>query len=428
MNHPTTEPATLLRAPDRPAAAPRRWAAAAAALAFCTATSWLTGCDDDVARLPARPWTIGHGPGGAGAGGSGGSGGAGGGTAGTGGTGGSSTVECLSEGAHEDVFTILQLDVCVVSKYDAALEVGFASSPTWGTHGGPLTAHYDLTTDEATISRWVVPPQPTGTLTQLSTALSLDISAGPVFFGAQAVDVPFYPWTLLSWTGDFGTSDGELIAVLGNTVAERWPVAGMFAAVGLGEPFGDGRVLHNSLTALQDAGGTLESATYAADFCGGPVSCGNGRVTAWGEANGPLATDTAGNVFSLQTWFSTNEQSLRAFEATTISPLAASTEGSVLLTMPGFGSELAAMGPTATEPGILFFQPYDGVSFEALDVIALPYHSTHTTVAPAGAVVVALHLQTPNTPVTLMSDHEGRLWVGIVAGVGQTTFYVLDRR
>jgi hypothetical protein len=77
-------------------------------------------------------------------------------------------------------------------------------------------------------------------------------------------------------------------------------------------------------------------------------------------------------------------------------------------------------------PGIVLFQPYDN-TLKAMDVIALSYSVSHTNIEAADDVKVAFSLVSPNTPVTLMTDLDGRAWVGVVTSPGTTTFYVLDR-
>lgn len=367
--------------------------------------------------------------GGGGAGAAGGSLG-GGGTAGSGGAGAQGGAGgCLDSAEHAAVFAIERDELCLVGKYDAAVEVGFFVSPTWGRHGGPLTASYEpAPADQAALTRWQVPAGATGTLAPQTLHVPLGIAASPVFFGAQAVDLPFEDWTLVSWTGNFGGTDGEALLLSGGAVAQRRAVVGWFAAVGLGDAGDDGRVLHTSLTELGQPFAAQVPALYAADFCVGPVLCGVSTVAAWGEASGPVATDQDSNVFVFQTAFSTGDQTLRAFAATTVAPGAAATAGDELFTVSGFGSELAALSPDHASPGLVLFQPFNPSTFEALDVVAQPYAVADDTVAIAGDPSMALSLVTANTAVTLMTDDSSRLWVGVATGAGQSTFYVLGRR
>ncbi|MBW2523598.1 MAG: hypothetical protein JRI23_05460 [Deltaproteobacteria bacterium] len=409
----------------------RHLASAATALVMLGATLATAGCGDEIFRVAARPWSPSDGTGAAAGSGGEGQGGSTGGQGGAAGAGGSaSTVECLDSSFYAEVLDLGQAGLCLVARYSAALEIGYTRSPTWGLHGGPLTAAYEhVPNGEVIISRWLVPNEPLGTLAQQTARIRLDITADPVFFGAQVVDLPFYWWTLLSWTGNWGTTEGEIILLLDDTIAERRPAVGTFGAVGLGQPFAPGRIVHSGLTAMGDAAGSQASGLYGAEYCMGPppIPCGTGAIATWGEASGPVAKDAQSNVFALQTWYSTGLQSLRGFEATTLSPHAPPTEGDVLLTMPGFGSELAAIAPAAGQPGMVLFQPYDSNTYQPLDIIALPYAVSHTTVEPAGEVSVAFSMITPGTPVTLMTDLDGRAWVGVQTSEGTATFYVLDR-
>lgn len=360
----------------------------------------------------------------------GGSGGAGGATGGQGGGqgGGGSSAECLDSAEHEAAFAIDRDELCLVAKYDAAIDLGFFVSPTWGRHGGPLTASYaPAPADEATLSRWQLPSGATGTLTAQTTTVALSIAASTVYFGAQAIDLPMFDWTLVSWTGDFGSTDGEALLLASDAVAERHPVVGLFGAAGIATAADEGRLLHTSVTALGSAGASPVPALYAADFCAGPVGCGTGAVATWGEANGPVALDQDDNSFVMQTAFSTGDQTLRGFEASTIGAGTGATAGQELLTLPGYGSELAALSPDGSDSGLVFFQPFDGATYEALDIIAVPYTVSGTTVAPT-THGTALSMASANTPASLMTDDAGRLWVGLSSGAGQSTFYVLARR
>jgi hypothetical protein len=141
-----------------------------------------------------------------------------------------------------------------------------------------------------------------------------------------------------------------------------------------------------------------------------------------------VAADQAGNVFALETSFSTGEQSLRGFEAATVAPGTTATSGDVLFTIPGFGSQLAALSPHQGAPGLALFQPFDASTFAALDVMAQPYTASGTQIVPTSSPVATLAMVVDNTPVTLMSDASGRLWVGVVGPAQTTTFYVLERQ
>jgi hypothetical protein len=362
--------------------------------------------------------------GGSAATGGGGAGGQGGSTGG-GGAGGNGT-PCLSSAEHSQLFEVRIAGLCLVGKYDMAAEVGFFTSPTWGRHLGPMTAAYLAETDQAVITRWQVPAAETGSLVAQNSPVALSTSADTVFFGAQARDLPFLNWTMLSWTGNFGTTDGEAIFVNGQSVEARHNVSGLFAAIGTFSS-DTNRLLHTSLSPFDDVSGGAAAALYAADFCPGPAMCDALEVAAWGEANGPLALDNNGNLFVMQTAYSTGSETLRGFEASTVLPGSPAVGGSELLTTAGYGSELAAMSPGVDHPGFVYYQPFDSSSYEAKDVMVQPYLVQGTAITALSAPLKALEMVTANTPVTLMTDHLGRLWVGIAApGTGTSTFYVLQ--
>ncbi|MBI4954435.1 MAG: hypothetical protein HY908_20590 [Myxococcales bacterium] len=353
-------------------------------------------------------------------------GGAGGGGAGGGGAGG--VAPCLDPAEHAGVLALDEPGLCLVGKYTAPFEVGYALSPTWGRHGGPLVVGAGGTAGTADVTRFAVPATATGVLAGATTSVPLGIVAsGSVYLGATAIDLPFGAFTLLSWTGDFGTSEGEVLLVTGAAVAARFAVSGFFDGVGIGAPAG-GRLLYTGLTPLAEgASAPPLPAAYSADFCAGLDLCASGPVASWGEANGPIALDADGNVFVVETSFSTGDLALRGFAASTVAPGAPATDGVELFTLPGFGSELAAMGGAGAAPGLVFFQPFDPTSFEALDVVGLRYITSDALVGAVGPAHTAITLATPGTAVSLMADATGRLWLGAVTAPGETTFFVLGR-
>ena len=166
---------------------------------------------------------------------------------------------------------------------------------------------------------------------------------------------------------------------------------------------------------------------YAAERCAPEGLCDGQAVSTWGEATGPIAVDQQGNVFAIQTSpYTSGDQSLRGFEASTVAPGTGSTTGDELFTMAGYGSELAAASDAGASAGTVYFQPYDSTTYEALDVVAQRYTTGGSTVVPDGPYSTALTMVTANTPVALLTDEGGRLWVGIVTAAGQTSFFVLD--
>jgi hypothetical protein len=209
-------------------------------------------------------------------------------------------------------------------------------------------------------------------------------------------------------------------------VQARQPVLGLYGAGGLAGASSH-RVLYTGLGTYGDNASAPVPGLYSADFCPGPDPCGSALVAAWGEATGPIALDNAGNAFVEQTAYSTEDQTIRGFPATSVAPEAAPTDGTTLITLPGFGSELAAMGQEGSNPGILFFQPFDANTYIAEDVVALPYTVYNDMMVAGDTAVPTITLATPGTTVTLMTDPIGRLWLGMVTEPGVTTFFVLDR-
>jgi hypothetical protein len=354
--------------------------------------------------------------------GTGGAGGAG----GTGGSGGAGAA-CLDPSVHANLFAITDPALCAVAAYEAAADFS-ASAPAWGRHGGPLTVGPGATQGAIDLVRWQVPGEPTGMLVASTTTIGAAYPMG-TFLGLQAVDLPFFNWTVASWTGAFPDTAGEALVLDGAAIVHRYPVSGFFAAQGSSAAPDEGRLIHSSLSAIEDTAG-MQSGLYAADSCGSPgqnprlvpdtdTSCGVPiAIAAWGDSTGPVAADRNGNVFAVMTSFAAGDQEARGFEASTVARGAAPTAGDTLFTLPGFGSSLATIGPDTAGTGRLVLQPFDGSTFAALDVIAQQYSASGNVITAQGSVAPLLTLATPNTTVALFSDDTGRLWV---AAPGQTS-------
>src|SRR5690606_37988270 len=122
--------------------------------------------------------------------------------------------------------------------------------------------------DEITLTRWGVPAEG-GALSVTETVGPLGVGASPMaYFASIATDLPGTPWTVVAYADT--TFAGELVALDGDTVADRWSVNGYYwgAAVGTGTP----RLVHTSQGALDDVAGAT-AGLYAADFCAGPTLC-----------------------------------------------------------------------------------------------------------------------------------------------------------
>ncbi len=358
-------------------------------------------------------------------------GGAGGEPSGVGGGGGTSP--CLESARYEAVFTLEHAELCVEATFTAPFEVGYAITPKWGRHGGPVTLVQIFDgvnpTDEVTITRWSVPVSPEDTLVALETLgpLSLGVgtqAVGP-FVSPAVIDLPLSSWSLVGWTG--ASSVGEIVALDGATVADRWANVGFFD----GATVDDGtvaRLVHTGQSELEDgdAGGAA-CGVYAADFCSGPALCATEptvTVATWGLANGPLARDTSGHIFALNTDYLEETQELRAFHASDMAPGQAGESGTELFTLAGYGSTLAVIDAAPGEDGIVLFQPVEGLTPQA--VIAQRFRVTGNAVAGQGTPSTALTL-VGGEAITLMNDDSGRVWLGVPSS-GQTRFFVLTRR
>lgn len=355
------------------------------------------------------------------------------GTGGAGGQGGSAPT-CLEASAFATLFTLAQPSLCAVALYEAdAMIVQSFQTPTWGAHGGPLTMKA-IDGGEVTLERWSLPAGPSGKLTKVDTQVDAQIPAG-AFAGSAAVDLPFYGWTAIDWSGAFPDTLGEVILIKGAKVEKRYPVNGAFALGGVASAADKGRLLLTGLSAVGDsAAGT--NGLYAADTCGdaampallpggNPACKAPLEVAAWGDASGPIAVDHDGNVFALTSSFS-GDQEARAFAAASIAAGAPATDGSKLFTLPGFGSALAALAPKGAAKGLVAFQPFDGMTFAAEDVIGQEFSVAAGAIKPEGTPTALIKPVTAGTALALFTDDQERIWVAVPTAAG-TTFVVLAR-
>lgn len=399
-------------------AAPRTAAVLVAALALAA------GCGDE-------------GDGGGATAGGGGSGGSAS-SAGSGGAGGVGS-PCLDASAHDDLFTIDDPALCAVASYTADIDLAF-QVPSWGRHGGPVAALPGEAPGSVDIVRLGPPSGTSGALA--TSAITVGASQAKIpegsFLGAQAIDLPFFGWTAISYSGQFPMTQGELILVREDAdagiVDERYPVNAFFSGVGLAAEGGHGRLLYSGLSGLEDATAQV-NALYSADSCGGsggsparlvPAgddSCGNSiAVKAWGDASGPVAADRDGNVFAVMTSFD-GTQEARGFAAAAVARNQPPNDGSSMFEMAGFGAALAAI-PLRDGESVLAFQPFDAMG-NALDVVGQRYRVEEGAIAPGDAPAPILKLAKAGTAVSLFSDDEGRLWVSGPGDVGTMRFVVL---
>ncbi|WP_437478463.1 hypothetical protein WME75_30330 [Sorangium sp. So ce1014] len=374
-----------------------------AAAALCAAAALALGCGDDT-----------DGSAGATSGGSGGADGAG----------------CLDARSHDALFSLVDPAWCAVAVYRTDEELGFASV-TWGRHGGPMLARSDAE-GAVEIVRLTPPDEADGALAAARTTVDAGLPDG-AFLGGQAVDLPFFGWTAISWTRAFPDTRGELVLIEDRAVAKRYEVNGFFAAAAV-----EGRLLHTGLSPLGDpAAGP--NGLYAADRCGaagqdarlvpeGDASCAEpAAVAAWGDSSGPVAADLRGNVFAVLPSADGTQQA-RGFAASAIARGAGPAEGDVLFSLPGSGMSLAALAPEQGAPGLLVFQPSDPATYEALAPVAVAFSDDGGRVRADGSPAPLLELATAGTSLALLADDANRLWIGGPLPSGGFLFAVAVRR
>ena len=369
-------------------------------------------------------------------GGAGGAGGAGGGGAGgAGGAGGGNAVACLDPKTHAGMFTIKDASLCVVAFYEVDAIDG---SPTWGRHGGPLTVSEGNEAGSVKITRLSPPASATGKLTAQSIEADAAIPA-MTYLGAQAIDLPFFNWTAISYTATFPNTEGEVILLDGAKVAQRYPVNGFYAGAAVGAEGSLGRLLYTGLSPIGDAN-KAPNGLYAADACGAPgdmprlvpdgdASCAAPiAVSTFGNGSGPVTVDRQGNAIVVLTNSMTSDQSARGFAAEKVARGGGAYDGDPLFTLAGFGGSIAAISPDADSAGVIAFQPFDGATYEALDVVGQKYRVTGGAMKAEGAPTALLELTIPGTGLSFFNDDQDRIWVsGPAASGGGVAFAVVAR-
>ncbi|WP_437605980.1 hypothetical protein WMF20_33700 [Sorangium sp. So ce834] len=356
-----------------------------------------------------------------------------GGSAGAASGGGADSVGCLDARSHGAPFSLVDPAWCAVAVYTTDEEIGFASV-TWGRHGGPMFARSDAG-GAAEIVRLTPPEGADGELAAASTTIDAGVPDG-AFLGAQAVDLPFFGWTALSWTSAFPDTLGEVILIEDRAVravAERYEVNGFFAAAAV-----EGRLLYTGLSPLGDPAAGANG-LYAADRCGaagqdarlvpeGDASCAApAAVAAWGDSSGPVAADLRGNVVAVLP-SADGTQEARGFATEAIARGAGPTEGDVLFSLPGSGTSLAALAPEQGAPGVVVFQPSDPATYEALAPVAVATSDDGGRVRAEGSPAPLVELATAGTQLSLFTDDANRLWIGGPLPDGGFLFAVAVRR
>lgn len=346
---------------------------------------------------------------------------------------GGSPADCLPSTDLDAVLSLQDATKCVVAQYSVPM-VGL-NGLTWGRHGGPLGLDGFTSATAPALLRFQIPGTATGAVTIGKQALTPPSLPTPTYWGSQAVDLPFFGWTAIAYTGNGAGFPGELVLVDGAGAFTRYHVNGLLSmnAVGLT----GGRLLYTGLSPLSaTASSTNVGAFYAADACGaatvsprllpgGDASCkAPAQIGTWqAGTSGPVTKDSAENVFAGLQTFGANQE-IRGFERSTIARNAGPTAGNAVATLPGGGTELAADGKT------LFFQPMDGSTFAALDIVAIDYTVDSTAKTITGATPRSfLKLVKAGTSTSLIADGQGRLWVAVAKpGTGATESWLFALR
>ncbi len=340
---------------------------------------------------------------------------------------GGATGACLDPSTFSSSFTIADASFCAVAVYTAPEAIGY-QVPTWGSHGGPLVVQQGTGTG-VTLERWTAPTGTTGTMTVQTTPVAAALPA-TTFLGAQALDLPFFGWTAISWTNPFPDSTGQFELIASGAIATSYTVNGPYGAAAVAAS-SLGRLLYTGLSPL-GAPTTSVAGLYAADACSSPAQAlGTGTdcspsalVDAWGDSTGPVVTDSTGDVFAVLPTVAAQTQEARGFLASSVARGAAATAGVSLFTMAGSSVALAALAPSAAHPGLVILQPAD-LTYTPLDVVAQKFTTGSSLVAtgtPTKLLTVA-----PGQGLSFLVDGTERLWVA-VNGTASTRYVVLARQ
>src|SRR5262249_30131979 len=134
------------------------------------------------------------------------------------------------------------------------------------------------------VVRWAAPAAATGALTKTEETHAITkLPTGLYFWGSQALDLPFFDWTAISYTTTATASAGELLLVTSPSgdAVERYDVNGFFSETAVGTT--DGRLFYTGLSEVSK-GPTATNAggLYFADSCG--TAAARPRLTPEGDA------------------------------------------------------------------------------------------------------------------------------------------------
>jgi len=337
------------------------------------------------------------------------------------------TTECIDATTYADVLTIGDAGFCVVASYDVDAVKG---SLTWGSHGGPMFVVSSANSPGSVDITRLTPPDmaTTGKLTSGTNSVNLGLPAG-AYLGSQVLDLPFFNWSLVSYTNPDLT--GKIILFEGNNLLLNYPINGFFSAatVGAGEPLG--RIIYSGLSPIFK-NATNTNGLYAADACGaagnnprlvsdGDATCSDSfAIETFGMYSGPVAADSAGNVFAVMSLGS--EQEARGYAADSVKRGAGAATGTSMFKVPGFAGSLAAVAPDGTGTGVLVFQPqeFDMASGMSVgkDVVAQRFKIEGGAIANIGLAGPFMTPAAMGEVLNFTSDDQGRIWVAVKRGTG----------
>lgn len=354
-------------------------------------------------------------------------------TTGSSSTGGSSssggpTTECIDATTYADVLTISDGGFCVVASYEAEAIKG---SLTWGSHGGPMFVVQSAAKPGSVDITRLTPPDmaTTGKLASGTNSVDLGLPMG-AFLGSQVLDLPFFNWSLVSYTNPDLT--GKIILFEGNNLLLNYPINGFFSAttVGAGEPLG--RIVYSGLSPIFK-NATNTNALYAADACGavgnnprlvsdGDATCSDSfAIEAFGMYSGPVAADAVGNVFAVMS-LAGGDQEARGYAADSVKRGSGPATGTSMFTVPGFAGSLAAVAPDGTGTGVVVFQPqeFDMASGMSLgkDVVAQRFKVEGGAIVNIGVAGPFMTPAASGEVLNFVGDDQGRIWVAVKRGAG----------
>jgi hypothetical protein len=355
---------------------------------------------------------------------------------------------CLDEDAYGDFFALVDPAVCVTAVYESDAEVGYAAVPSWGKHGGPLLVYPGTLEGSLDLVRLTAPAAQTGESMMAATTNVPGVVPDGMYPGAQAIDLPFFAQTALSWAaGGFPPPDGQVVLTDGASVVGYQALP--FAMSGHGDPCQPGRLLHTGFSELGSVTVSNEdgNALFAADSCGdgdaphfdAPPITGSGggggtggggdcgaplAVHRWGDASGPLTVDSAGNAIVVMNDFAAGNDA-RGFTAEEIGRGMPATAGTALFKVPGYGNSVAAMAPTKSDAGMAVFQAVEGVAGH--NPIVQRYAVNGGKLVAVATPTDLLDLNFDGAIVLAFNDRHDRIWLAISNPINKAVFIVLER-